>query len=118
MTCFSLRATEAKPGRKHVTGHMLDCPLHVFKVKVPRREQEVPGHPSPAQAPSIRWSKSTHTQPVAHSTPPMGTLSSSRTLDSRAPLHEGRAVSSAAIWNIFKIGLIVMTQTLLDFLWN
>ena len=67
---------------------------------------------------SSQGSKTAHVQPVARYIPLTCTLSGSRTLALRAPLYEGRAGNSAAIWNIFKIGLIVMTQSLLDFLWN
>lgn len=67
---------------------------------------------------SSQGSKTARIQPVAHYILLTCTLSGSPTLDLRAPLCEGRAGNSAAIWNIFKIGLIVMTQSLLDFLWN
>lgn len=125
MTCFGLRTTAAKTGWKNITSHMLDCPLHVSKIKVSKREWGLCGCPSATQTEVARGAKSrrqylsgAHIQPATGYVPLMCILAGSCTLHLRALLHKVHAGNSAAIWNIFKIGLIVMTQSLLDFLWN
>lgn len=74
--------------------------------------------PSPAGLGQPREQICTHMTCVCYCIPLTCALSGSCTSNLDEASHEGRAGNPTAIWSIFIIGLIVMAQSSLDFLWN